>query len=763
MRMAPLALALVLPVATTIAAAQDAQQDHPIFKSVDRLREVVSSMRGLKFHSEVKVGINSPTQLREMLLKEFEEEEPAEKMLKDEKVFKRFGLLPADYDLRARMIDFMSENVAGYYDPEKKELFLVDQSQSEAMKKMGNMGGMQEAMDEMVMAHELHHALQDQHFDLTRWFELLASHDDRIQGYKSLTEGEAQIVGLKAFGPKIGMPQLGASQWNRMNEMALMMPGPEADKIRAIPPFLVENMMFPYTQGAEFVETFQRLKGWEAISAAFSDPPSSTEQVLHPEKYYGPQRDEPMELLLPDVSGHLGEGAEELRKNTLGEFNVTLLLRALGVKKPEAAKAAAGWDGDRYEAYETKDGRVVLLWVTTWDSEAEATEFEAIYRKALKAAPDRHLERRGTEVLLVDGASDEERPAIVRKGFEAVKYEARFQPLQGLTVPPPREDFVRAEAKAVAPSAAAAGSGLVHADVAGATFLPPSGWTIADEPLHQLQQLGSVFLKGPNGATTRLLRLPIPLAQAQEQLPVLLAQGVPDGEVRSQEKMRVLGRDAVWLDIKGTMPGEKAPSWIRILVFDQGLDSLAVGVSIPEGQPGQPQEVIEALLGQLWLDGTAAGAKTFTNGVVTFEEPAGFVAGQVRGQVVATLEHPGGAKVQVVRTGAQGGLDERARALEAQLPLLLEDFQLRSSGVVSRRGRPVHELDYVAAGRRTRQLTLDVDGGRWTVSCSAPVDAFNEHAPAFGRVLATFAVAGAPAAPPAQQAPEAPPQERKAY
>lgn len=759
-------------VATAMAlalAGAAAAQEHPAVQAAERIRAEVARMRGLEYQASVRVGVKTPAELRAMFLEEFEDEMPPEEVAKQEKVFKRLGLLPQDFDLRARLINFLSEQVGGYYDPEKKELFLIDQSENPEMQALGPAARF---MDEMVMAHELHHALQDQNFDLTRWMELLSSHDDRIQGYKSLVEGEAQLIGMQYLFKKMGRGDVDIAQFNRMQEMAARF-SPEAAKLREMPPFLVENMMFPYTQGAEFVQRVQREGGWERIGAAFDDPPTSTEQVLHPEKFLG-ERDDPMELLLPDFAAALGDDTEELYENTLGEFNVTLLLRALGLSKAESARAAAGWDGDRLKGYETEDGRVVVVWLSTWDSEEEAREFEAAYLKASRGARERRVERRGVEVLLIDGAvTAEEAPALARRGFAALKYEPRFVALPGMRGRPPREDFTREAApEAVereAPVTTAAPS-LLRSESVGATFVPPEGFTPVEEPVQQLRQMGAMTLQGPNGERLRLLRLPIPLGQADQQVKALITQGVPDVEVRGQERTRLLGRDALWVDFLGTLPGDKTKSWNRGLVVDLGLDSVAIGASVPEGQQGTPQALIEALAATLWLDGSSRpGAKMVTAGPARFEAPDGFVESRARQgeSVLGTLEHPSGAKVQVVRTVAQGGLEERARLLEAQLPLALEGFRSRSSGMVQRGGRPAHELDFEAAGRRTRQVTVDVDGQRYTIACSAPADRFGECLVAFGRALATFAVGGEqPAQPQAPQPPaqpQQPPRERRAY
>lgn len=596
-----------LALSAALAPVALAQDDRPVFKAVERIRGEIAQKRGLTFQARVPVGLKTPDEIRTMMMSEFEKEAPVEKFQKEEKVVKAFGLIPRDYDLRAKLIEFMAENIGGYYDPEAKELFLVDMSQNPQMQ---GAQGMQGNMEEMVMAHELHHALQDQNFDLQRWMNLLEDEDDRLQAYKSLVEGEAQLVGMTHMFKR----EVDLAQMNRMQE-AMLQFAPEGKKLRETPAFLVENMMFPYTQGAEFVQQMQKKHGWERITAAFRDPPTSTEQILHPEKFLGAERDEPVEVLLSGIAGPLGKGAEELDTGTMGEFNVSLLLRALGVSKKDSAKAAAGWDGDAYAGFQTKDGRVVVVWLTTWDSADEAAEFEKLYGGALqKQGRTDHVERRGSEVLWIHGASPAELPLLVRRGFAAVKATISFQPLPGFVERPSADEF--------------------GAPAAGQSSTP---------------------------------------APASPSSPVAPAPA------------------ADWVT------GKWEPKDLRTV---QG--------------PGAS---------------------------VSFAWPEGFTQGQAAGRVLCNLDGPNGARVQVVAAPATGSLEEMARGLEKQLPLAVEGFELKSSAVVTRRGQTTHELEFTAQGRRTRQHTFLVGGTAFTVAVSAPSERFEALMPAFGRVLASVAVA----------------------
>ena len=714
-----------------------AQDDRPVFKAVEKIQAENAKRRGLQYQVQVPVGMKTPDQIKAMVLSEFEQEAPAEQMAKEEKVVKAFGLIPADYDLRAKLIEFLAENIGGYYDPEAKELFLVDMSQNPQMK---GMGAAQGNMEEMVMAHELQHALQDQNFDLMRWMTVLEDHDDRLQAFKSLVEGEAQLVGMThMFKRDVDLAQL-----NRMQEAMLQM-APEGKKLRETPPFLVENMMFPYTQGAEFVQAMQRKHGWDRITQAFHDPPTSTEQILHPEKYLGAERDEPVELLMSGLAGPLGKDAQELDTGVMGEFNVSILLRALGVGKREAASAAAGWDGDAYAGFETKDGRVVLVWLTTWDSADEAAEFERRYGQALaKQGRGGHLERRGTEVLWVHGANQQELPGLIRRGFAAVKTTLVMEPLPGFTERPAAAEFARGaeEAPATSPapeqpatpatptspaSGAAASGTVVRAEGMGVSVALPVGLKPAG---------GGEALTARGGEDeVQVWSISGELREAAA-VSATLARRLRADQVQTQSARR-LGRAAH--DVAASVDGRH----LRGVAVPNDGSTLFVVASAPAAE--RAQSLLDEALAGTWLDGRwdQKQVKTVSGpgASVSFAWPEGFREGQAKGNILCTLEGKDGATVQVVTAKATGTLESMARGLERQLPVALTGFALRSSGVVTRRGTPVHELEFTAQGRRTRQHVFMVGGQSFTVAVSAPVDRFEASIPAFARVLASVAVA----------------------
>jgi len=749
--------ALLFPfLLATAASAQEG--GHPILRQAREIQEKVAEMRGLRFQAEVKVGVQKPEDLRAMLVENFEKEAPAEEIAKQEAVLKRFGLLPADFDLRAQLLQFLSDQIGGFYDPEKKELFLIERD-------LGGMEAAQAMNDKMVMAHELHHALQDQNFGLDRWFELLGDHEDRVQGYKSLIEGEAQLVGMTYLFGNMGRGKVDLKQLNRMQEM-MMKFTPEGAKFAKIPPYLLENMMFPYTQGAEFVQDMQRKGGWEAVTRAFADPPSSTEQVLHPERYY--ERDEPTEIVLP-VAGLgklLGEGAEELYQNTLGEYSASLVLRGLGANKGAAAKAVTGWDGDRFAGFRAADGRVVLVWLTTWDSERDAQEFREAYGPLLaKARPEAHLVQRGPEVLMIDGAQAGEREPLVRKAFMAVKAESHLRPLPGLLEKPLASDF---DAEAAAPAAsvaeAPATGGVTRVDPLGASFKAVAGLTPAPEGIAELADLGGARFAGESGSHVRLFALPRELRAAVEELDEAFRGKAQALTLTRSEPLRARGLAGHRMVLAGVLPGDAVSSTTHLVAIDRGVRGETVVVAVSHADPKVAEARFDALLASLWLDAPAARAATaWSLGGLRvaaalgddWSAPEEQVVGDVRVAVRSSRRGPG--RVQLSVAPAPSSLEAYVARLEAQLPLVQPGGRVVAAGVVTIGGRPTVEVELEAGGRRTRQRAFVHQGKLVTLSCSAPAAGFDARIAEFQELLASFELASA-----AEQ-PEAPRKERRAY
>ena len=310
------------------------------------------------------------------------------------------GLLPPGTDLEAAHGRLCAAGVAAYYDARARTLVVPASTDPDP------------ARVARLLAHELTHAGQDQHHDLhgltrpDRW------DDDAAWAHAALCEGEAVWV-AEAFArrPAAVTPEA----LRAVAATFRARPGPPE-----VPLVLRETLVFPYAEGGRFVAAALERGGPAAVARCFQDLPATTEQILHPERFFD-ARDEPTPLPAPDLLAALGPGWRLLEQNVLGEHRLGVLLRS-ALDAAVAARAAAGWDGFRFAVWGDGGGACVLAFDSAWDTEADAAEFEVAWTAARAArdpralwpggarallesppAPPR-LERRGTRVRGLEGA-----------------------------------------------------------------------------------------------------------------------------------------------------------------------------------------------------------------------------------------------------------------------------------------------------------------------------------------------------------------------
>jgi len=335
-----------------------------VIETANQLLEEVSQLRGLKILSTVKSGAKSRQEIEQEIIRGFEEETTPEEIEATNKVLKAYGLVPRDFNYREFMIRLMTEQVAGFYRPKTKELFIADWNDLEQQKP--------------VMVHELQHALQDQHFNLRRFEKWPNGDGDRETAIHALIEGDATALmynyQLKPMGGDVTkLPSL-ASFADQTLEQAKR----EKQEVYVSAPMaLRESLVFSYIYGAAFVQELLKKRGWAGVSQAFTDLPQSTEQILHIEKYFANEL--PIKVELPDISRQLGDGWRRLDADINGEFGYTLILAEF-IGKKDARQAAAGWNGDQSVLYEhAKTGQLMLTHLSHWDTEKDATEFFRAY------------------------------------------------------------------------------------------------------------------------------------------------------------------------------------------------------------------------------------------------------------------------------------------------------------------------------------------------------------------------------------------------
>jgi hypothetical protein len=412
-------VALLAAAAPAPARPADEAEVERVRKQADEIMGTVEKIRGLKLLRPVEKGIKDRDELRKFVLEELEKDMPEAKAKAQEKAYVKIGFLKPGTDLRATLVDLYTEQIAGFYDPETKQLYLVEH------------GGPEQAM---LMAHELTHALQDQHFDLLPLEKSITDNDDRSMALTCLVEGDATVAMIAFLLKEQGLdldvkslPDIGMMM-NMSNQLGALLGGDSGqEKIKAAPKILSEDLLFGYTGGASFCQRLIKAGGsYKAVSQAFKDLPVSSSQILHPEKYF--RHEEPNEITLPPLAERLGDGWKLLEKNVMGEFNTALLFKEK-LASGSADRAAAGWAGDAWQALEGPAGEVVFCWYSMWDSEDAAARFADTYKKfAAKrdAEPNILVHLEGTTVVIVDGAGDSARARLHEVMAQETKTRAGY-------------------------------------------------------------------------------------------------------------------------------------------------------------------------------------------------------------------------------------------------------------------------------------------------------------------------------------------------
>jgi hypothetical protein len=334
--------------------APSATSTSPEIREVQR---AVAELRGLRFQRRVPVTVESPDKLARRLVKVLAAETDEARLRRQGRAMELLGQLPAGTDLPSLLSRVQAESVLGFYVPGRKppkgELYVRSSSGLDPYAKI-------------ILSHELTHAVTDQHFDLTRADRLAAAtaREDELAAYSGLVEGDASLTMQRYLAERLTPSEQAAA--------ALAAAGDRTPRRDAAPAVIRESMLFPYQEGLRFVRTLYQRGGWAAVDRAYRDPPTSTEQLLHPERYLT-DRDQPQAVTVPNLSGRLGGGWRSGAEVSFGELDARLLLQEeLAVATAESA--AEGWDGGRLRTFQ-RGNRTALALRTVWDSSAEATQF----------------------------------------------------------------------------------------------------------------------------------------------------------------------------------------------------------------------------------------------------------------------------------------------------------------------------------------------------------------------------------------------------
>jgi len=342
-----------------------------LLKAADQLLQDVARLRKLEPIQPVQKGVKSRDEISQYLNEHVRKNYSEGELQREGKMLKRLGLIPPDIDYQRFLLSLLTEQVGGYYDPEKKIFFIA--------------GWLPLDQQKPVLVHELTHALQDQHFNLQRFLEegRKLDNDDQNLAHQAIFEGDGMAVMLDFMLEGAGR------NFTQLPDLAFVMRAQftamdaQYEVFKRAPMYLKEVLLFPYGYGAAFLQKVRANdQPWSAVDKLYADLPASTEQIIHSEKYLA-QRDEPKKVEAEDPSLLLGKNWKPAYRNVLGEFSLFLLLK-LHVSEELAKRAAAGWGGDQVLLLEENSGaRSAVVVSSVWDTPEDAQEFYVAFTQWL--------------------------------------------------------------------------------------------------------------------------------------------------------------------------------------------------------------------------------------------------------------------------------------------------------------------------------------------------------------------------------------------
>jgi hypothetical protein len=385
------------------AAAQPANH---LCAQIPPLAQELTKLSGMPLKHPVPCDYITKQKINDFLNKRVKEVSNPEELRAEELTLKKFGLVPPEFDLTRNTVDLLTEQAAAFYDYDKKKLFITESTPGE------NQQG--------VLSHELAHAIADQNYHLGKFIRAGRKSDDGSAARLAVMEGQATWLMSELLAQRNG--QSLTTSPGLLASMTSISEGGQYPVFDQSPLYLRMTLVFPYTKGMLFQHALYVRDGKDSFGEVFLKPPVSTQQILHPDKYF--EGVKPTQPALPDPK--LGKGYKGLVGGSLGELDHQVMIEQYSGKE-RAGEIGPHWRGCTFQLMENKKAkRVVLLYAVEWDSEVAARDYFSAYRYQLEKKWKQMTVTTDTADLLT-GTGDDGRFELRRNGAIVTSVEGMEQ------------------------------------------------------------------------------------------------------------------------------------------------------------------------------------------------------------------------------------------------------------------------------------------------------------------------------------------------
>ena len=334
----------------------------PTGEEVQRTLVELSAITGFPIKHPVAFESITREQINRYLRDRIKEATRPAELRAEELTLKKFGFVPESFDLRKNTIDLLTEQAAAFYDFHRKKLFISDWAQT--------------SMRDEALIHELAHALADQSFSLEKFTKKVEQDSEKSLARQAVVEGQAMWLTNTVIAHREGLSRARVETGDKTE------PSGKYPVFDEAPLYIRENLIFPYSAGEQFQDALYDKRQKDALTEVFRDPPVSSQQVLHPDKYFAHSAP-----VLPDLPKD-PKGVRRFAEGVMGELDHSILLRQYATAG-DAQEIAPKLSGSQYRLLEDRRGkknakRVRLVYVSGWSDPATAVRFFHLYRKVLE-------------------------------------------------------------------------------------------------------------------------------------------------------------------------------------------------------------------------------------------------------------------------------------------------------------------------------------------------------------------------------------------